>query len=82
MTKKQSEAATGKRRGPYRNLGNKCTIKWHNHAPHECPGRSRIKCAVCGQPLIKHKTFGYCTDGDETAEHIIDELGVRRRRRL
>jgi len=79
MTDKQSESATGKKRGPYRNDGNKCTIPWHNHPPRDCPGRSRLKCAVCGKPLIKHKTFNYCTEGDGTSEYVLDELGMRRR---
>jgi len=66
----------------YKNDGNKCAIKWHNHAPHECPGRARIRCAVCGKALIKHKTMEFCTEGDGTPEHVLDELGMRRRRKL
>ena len=79
MTQKQSVAATGKKRGPYKNSGNKCTIPWHDHAPHECPGRARLKCAVCGKALIKHDGFEFCTEGDGEAGYVIDELGHRRR---
>ena len=65
----------------YKNDGNKCAIPWHNHHPRDCPGRARIKCAVCGVALIKHKTVDFCTDNDGRPKHVIDELGLRRRNR-
>jgi len=37
---------------------------------------------VCGKALIKHKTMEFCTEGDGTPEHVLDELGMRRRRKL
>ena len=64
----------------YMNNGNKCSIKWHNHAPHECPGRARIKCAICGKALIKHDSINFCVTEEGTTNHGLDELGVRRRR--
>jgi len=79
MTEKQSIAATGKKRGSYDGKGNKCTIKSHNHNPRDCPGRARIKCAQCGKSLVSHKTMDFCTDNDGTPEHVLDELGMRRR---
>jgi len=63
----------------YKNDGNKCAIKSHNHHPRDCPGRARIKCAVCGKSLLTHKTMEYCTDGDEATLHHINELGRRQR---
>ena len=66
----------------YKNDGNKCSIPWHNHPPHECPGRARIKCAICGKALIKHDSKDFCTADEGPTNHGLDELGVRRRRRM
>ena len=79
MSEKQSKAQKGKKRGPYKNDGTKCTIPSHNHNPRDCPGRARIKCAICGKSLISHKPYDYCRSGDGTSEYVLDELGMRRR---
>lgn len=68
------------KRGPYvKNKGNRCTIKTHDHAPHECPGSGKTKCAVCGKSLLKHKTMDFCTAGGGKPTVVLDELGLRRR---
>ena len=54
MTKKQSEAATGKRRGPY-NLS----------APPNYGGRGKDKCAICGNPTVEHESFAFCSGGTD-----------------
>ena len=61
----------------YKNDGNKCSIKWHRHKPHECPGRARIKCAVCGKSLLSHKTMDYCDKGEPATVHHLNKEGRR-----
>lgn len=50
MTDEQSKAATGKKRGPYQ-----------IEVPRTFGGRGKMKCAICGRPIIKHKTMALCT---------------------
>ena len=65
----------------HKNDGTKCAIPWHNHAPHECPGRARIKCAICGKATIKHNSTDFCVVEEGATNHGLDELGMRRRRK-
>jgi len=77
VTEKQSVAATGKKRGPYSGVNNKCAIPHHNHVPRDCPGRARIMCAVCGKSLLSHETMDYCDRGEPATVHYLNKEGRR-----
>ncbi len=49
VTDKQAKAQRGKKRGVYK-----------IRVPRDYGGRGAIKCAVCGLPIVKHKTMDFC----------------------
>ena len=80
MSAKQSDAANGKRRGPYKLNGNKCAVKSHNHRPDQCPGRGKIRCIRCGKVLLGHPMEAQCSapiDPVRMQEYIDNREGKR-----
>jgi len=69
MSAKQSDAANGKRRGPY-NLT----------APRDYGGRGKIKCAICGRPITEHKTMALCNPKKHVTVVYLENEKQKRRR--
>jgi len=80
VTKKQSTAATGKKRGPYAGRADKCQVKGHDHNPRDCPGQGKVTCIRCGKSLLDHSVMQQCgapVDYDRMKEYIENREGKR-----
>ena len=54
MSKKQGDAAQGKRRGPYNLM-----------VPPTYGGRGKDRCNICGRPTLLHESFAFCSGGTD-----------------